>query len=181
MSNPYLSEIRVFSFSYAPKGWALCNGQLMPINQYQALFALLGTTYGGNGTTNFALPNLQGRRPLHVGAGFTLGYSAGEEQHALLVNEMPVHTHQMLAKAAASPALAAGRQPGPTKVLAEPHAVVGTSTTPVNIYGAGPGNGPVMAPAMIANAGAGQGHENRPPYLVLNICMALRGIFPSRN
>src|SRR5436190_16105087 len=93
MSNPFMGEIRIFSFNFAPKSWAMCNGQLMPINQNQALFSLLGTTYGGNGQTTFALPDLRGRTPLHIGDGHTLGERAGEEVHTVAVNEMPAHTH----------------------------------------------------------------------------------------
>ncbi len=181
MSTPFLGEMRVFSFNFAPKGWALCNGQLLQINTNQALFALLGTTYGGDGRTTFALPNLQGRRPIHVGAGIIQGQAGGEDSHTLIVSQMPTHIHQMSALPAASPALAAGRQPGSTKVLAEAHAVTGTSsTTPVSIYGvAAPSL--ALAGATITNVGGGQGHENRPPFLTLNISIALQGIFPSRN
>src|SRR2546423_2022648 len=97
MAEPFLSEIRIMSFGFAPKGWALCNGQLLPINQNQALFALLGTTYGGDGRVNFALPNLQGRTPIHFGNGFNLGQTGGEEAHTLKMQEMPAHTHQLMA------------------------------------------------------------------------------------
>src|ERR1700722_3805464 len=97
MSTPYLGEIKIFSFSFPPKGWSLCNGQLLPINQNQALFSLLGTTYGGDGRTTFALPNLQGRVPLHFGAGFTQGQSAGETAHTLITSELPAHTHTVVA------------------------------------------------------------------------------------
>src|SRR6476469_8966312 len=99
MSEPFLSEIKVVSFNFPPKGWALCNGQFLPINQNQALFALLGTTYGGNGQTTFALPNLQGRVPVHIGNGILLGEAAGEISHTLTINEMPAHTHTVTASA----------------------------------------------------------------------------------
>src|SRR5271165_5209905 len=102
MATPFLSEIKMFSFGFPPKGWAMCNGQLLPINQNQALFSILGTTYGGNGQTNFALPNLQGRMPVYVGNGITLGQSAGEAAHTLLMQEMPQHTH--LAAGSSTPA-----------------------------------------------------------------------------
>jgi len=165
MSDPFLGEIRIFSFGFAPKGWALCNGQLLPINQNQALFALLGTFYGGNGQNNFALPNLQGCAPFHLGGGLTQGQTGGEEVHTLLQTEMPQHTHPAVGSSnsasAASPAGAlwaslsgGGYQPGPN--------------TDLN-------------PASVASAGGSQPHENRSPFLVLNFCIALQGIFPSRN
>jgi microcystin-dependent protein len=165
MATPYISEIRIFSFNFAPKGWALCNGQLLPINQNQALFSLMGTTYGGDGINNFALPNLQGRMPVHEGAGFSLGQFGGEQNHTLLSAEMPQHTH--LAAASSSPA--------------------NTGTTPGNFWANG--NQPAYAsnanvslnPAIVNNIGGSQPHDNMPPYLVLNFCIALVGIFPSRN
>src|SRR5947207_3410932 len=104
MADPFMSEIRIMSFNYAPQGWALCNGQLLPINQNQALFSLLGTTYGGNGQTNFALPNLQGRTPIHAGSGHTLGERAGETAHTLTISELPQHTHTLSASATAGDA-----------------------------------------------------------------------------
>lgn len=166
MAEPYLSEVRIFSFSFAPKGWALCNGQILPINQNQALFSLLGTTYGGNGTTTFALPNLQGRVPMHVGNGFTLGQQGGEQAHTLVVNEMPGHTHQ--AQASTN---------GPT--VTAPTNNFWASNTGFAPYGS---TGDIaMSPSAISNAGGGQAHENMSPYLTLNICIALVGIFPSRN
>jgi microcystin-dependent protein len=173
--QPYIGEIDIFAFGFAPRGWALCNGQLLPITQNQALFAILGVTYGGNGTTNFALPNLQGRVPIHMGNAFAQGTTGGEERHTLTVAEMPAHTHQMRFKAAqaASP----GQTPGPTVTPAQ--AVVGTATV-VNIYGtANPDL--AMSPAAIGTGGASQPHENRQPFLTLSICIALQGIFPSRN
>lgn len=181
MSTPFLSELRIFSFNFAPRGWAMCNGQVLSISTNAALFSLIGTTYGGNGTSNFALPNLQGRRPMHVGNNHVLGETAGEDFHSLSVNEMPAHTHTLVVKAAASPAGAVGRLPASTKVLAEPHAVVGAGTPAVDIYGNGSASGQVMAAATIGVAGAGQGHENRQPYLALNICISLTGIYPARN
>src|SRR5512133_1442527 len=97
MAEPFLSEIRIFSFTFAPKGWAFCNGQLLPINQNQGLFSLLGTTYGGDGRVNFALPNLQGRTPIHMGSGHTLGERGGEQAHTLSISELPTHTHALKA------------------------------------------------------------------------------------
>src|SRR3954466_14185985 len=102
MAEPFLSEIRIMSFPFAPKGWALCNGQLMPINQNQALFSLLGTTFGGDGRVNFALPDLRGRAPIHVGSGHTLGERGGEEAHTLSIGELPTHTHALNASTVAS-------------------------------------------------------------------------------
>jgi microcystin-dependent protein len=166
VAEPFLAEIRLFSFNFAPKGWALCNGQLLPINQNQALFSLLGTTYGGDGRVNFALPNLQGRVALHTGNGHTLGERAGETGHALNVNEIPAHTHAMNA----SPST--GNNVIPTgNVLASSlnqsyRALDGPST---------------MQPNAVGNTGGSQAHANEQPYLVLNACIALQGIFPSQN
>ncbi|HEY0615258.1 MAG TPA: tail fiber protein [Candidatus Elarobacter sp.] len=170
MSNPFLSEIRIFSFSFAPRGWALCNGQILPINQNQPLFALLGTTYGGNGQTTFALPNLQGRVAMHMGQGHTLGERGGEETHTVVSSEMPAHIHPASADV----------KPG------DGDAFIPTNTLPANaaptqIYSAGSTNMAAMAPQMVSNVGGSQPHENRQPYLALNCCIALQGIFPSRN
>ena len=171
MSEPYLGEIRLVSFAFAPKGWALCNGQLLAINQNQALFAILGTTYGGNGTTNFALPNLQGAVPMHFDPNANpLGLSAGEELHTLAPFEMPVHSHGLLASAD----LANAASPGGAVPAAKPRGGP-------NIY-APPGSPvAVMNPAAIAPTGGNQPHENRQPYLTMNFIMAMVGIFPSRN
>ena len=165
MSEPFLSEIKIMSFGFPPKGWALCNGQLLPINQNQALFALLGTTYGGDGRVNFGLPNLQGRTPNHMGQGFTLGQMGGEQAHVLTISEVPTHTHS-----------AAGT--GDT----------GNSPIPAGNYLGGADNfyAPLvnatpLPPATVANAGGSQPHENMQPYLVLSFCIALQGIFPSPN
>ena len=166
MSEQFLGEIRAFSFSFPPKGWALCNGQALPINQYTALFSILGTTYGGNGTTNFSLPNLQGRIPYHASNGYVQGQVGGEENHTLLATEMPLHNHQVNASSDAGP-----DQGSPFNTL-----WVGQAS---NTY-ASAATG-VMNPTAIALAGGGLPHENRPPYLVLNYCIALTGIFPSRN
>jgi microcystin-dependent protein len=166
MGTPFLSEIRIVSFNFAPKGWALCNGQLLPINQNQALFALLGTTYGGNGQTTFALPNLQGRIPNHVGSGFTLGEAGGEIAHTLNISELPAHTHTPL-----------GNQTNPAS----------SSSAGGNLWGFVPNdyaansNGSVMNPACVTPTGGNQPHQNMSPYLVLNFIIALQGIFPSQN
>lgn len=165
MAEPFLSEIRIFSFNFPPKGWAFCNGQLLPINQNQALFALLGTTFGGNGQTTFALPNLQGSAPIHTAAGFVLGQKAGESAHTLNLQEMPQHIHGFMASSVdANQPVAAGA------VLAAVN----------NVYGP-TGNLTTLPPASITNTGGSQAHQNMQPYLVLNFCIALQGIFPSQN
>lgn len=166
MAEPFLSEIRIFSFNFAPQGWAQCNGQLLPINQNQALFSLLGTTYGGNGQTNFALPELRGRVPMHVGNGLVLGQKAGEETHTLIASEMATHTHQTRASAN-----------GPT--VTPPTSNFWSSNTGFTPYGSTADT--AMSPQAIGNTGGSQPHENRSPYLTLNCCIALQGIFPSPN
>ena len=166
MAEPFLSEIRIMSFNFAPKGWALCNGQLMPINQNQALFSLLGTTYGGDGRVNFALPDQRGRTPIHVGQGHTLGEKAGATSVTLSQLHMPEHTHTAQAFSQN------GDQAVPTGNI------LGTVN---NLYN-GPGaNMVALNPATISNVGGGQPHNNMMPYLVLNFCIALQGIFPSPN
>lgn len=165
MAEPFLGEIRLFSFIFPPKGWALCNGQLLPINQNQALFALLGTTYGGNGQTNFSLPNLQGRVPIHTGSGFTLGQAGGEQAHTLSIAEMPQHTHLVNA----SPANADAPVPA-NNLLASANNVYATPTNLSPVH-----------PASVSNVGLSQAHLNMQPYLTLNFCIALQGIFPSQN
>jgi len=173
MAEPFLSEIRIFSFNFPPKGWAFANGQLLPINQNQALFSLLGTTYGGNGQIDFQLPNLQGKVPLYVGIGFTLGSTAGEVNHTLITSEIPAHTHTLQAAAAVG---TTGTPTGAT--AAQPVDQVG------DVYGpaAGAVTGPTtMAPQAISNAGGNLPHNNMQPYLVLNFCIALQGIFPSQT
>lgn len=164
MATPFLSEIRVFSFGFAPKGWAMCNGQWLPINQNQALFALLGTTYGGDGRVNFALPNLQGKMPIHQGGGYSLGQTGGEQNHTLIPSEIPQHTHQAIASANA--------------------ANQGVATN--NFWANGsqpayaPGTNGQMAAGAVGSIGGGQSHNNMAPYLVLNFCIALTGIFPTQ-
>ena len=168
MSEPFLSEIRIFSFNFAPRGWAFCNGQQLPINQNQALFALLGTTYGGNGQTTFALPNLQGRVPMHMGAGFTLGQNGGETAHTLITSEMPAHTHVLQG----SGNTATSTNPATTNTYA-------VALRPVYLA---PAAGSVqLAAGAISNTGGSQAHENMQPILGLNFCIALQGIFPSQN
>ncbi|MFC5865065.1 phage tail protein [Acidicapsa dinghuensis] len=165
MSTPFLSEIKIFSFGFAPKGWALCNGQLLPINQNQAIFSLLGTTYGGDGRVNFGLPNLQGRIPTHMGNGQTLGERGGEPNHTLSIAEIPNHTHTWAATNSAANA------PGPTSNL------LGAAPE----YNGSASNLVAMYPGTLATVGGSQPHENMQPYLTLNFCIALQGIFPSQN
>ena len=180
MSEPFLSEIKIVSFNFPPKGWALCNGQLLPINQNQALFALLGTTYGGNGQTNFALPNLRGRLPIHVGNGHTLGEAAGSTSVTLNIQQLPTHTHALMARTdVVLP------DPGPQdptgKLYAKPQiAIQGGQTQSVNLYGS-PANLTPLNGQSVSSVGGSQPHNNMMPYLTLNFIIALQGIFPSRN
>ncbi len=165
MSQPFLGEIKIFSFNFPPKGWAFCNGQILAINQNQALFSLLGTTYGGDGRTTFALPNLQGCVPFHMGTSFAWGQRGGEVAHTLNISEMPAHNH--------------------VPVGSSNNASV---TTPAgNLWASVSGGGYMSAsnvsmnPASVMPVGGNQPHDNMSPYLVLNFCIALQGIFPSRN
>jgi microcystin-dependent protein len=165
MSEPFLGEIKIISWNYPPKGWALCNGALLPINQNQALFSILGTTYGGDGRQTFGLPNLQGRSPVHAGNGIDLGQAGGETAHTLTTAELPGHSHTP----------------------------VGASVAPDQSFPAGffwasnsgaystAGPNAAMAPGAVADSGGSRPHENMSPYLVLNFVIALQGIFPTRN
>jgi microcystin-dependent protein len=166
MAEPFLSELRIMSFSFAPKGWAMCNGQLLPINQNQALFSLLGTTFGGDGRVNFALPDLRGRTPIHVGSGHTLGERGGEQAHTITKAELPTHIHLV----AASTADTGGNDNPAGRFLG------GASNmyhTPTNLQAINPGT--------IQNAGGSQPHQNMQPFLTLTFAIALQGIFPSPN
>lgn len=167
MAEPFLSEIRMISFNFAPKGWALCNGQLLPINQNQGLFALLGTTYGGNGQTTFALPDLRGRVPLHFSNEFFLGQQAGETAHTLSMQEMPAHTHLV----------AATTNPGSLTTPAT-NTGMAASTARDKQFSSDP-PAALMAPNTVSNLGGSQAHQNMPPYLTINFIIALQGIFPS--
>jgi microcystin-dependent protein len=169
MSEPFLAEIRIMSFNFAPKGWAECNGQTMPINQNQALFALLGTMYGGNGQTTFALPDLRSRVPIHMGGGHTQGERAGEDVHTLSVAEMPTHIHPVQG-------VSNSTDPNGTNVAAGNLLASG----PSEIY-SGAASLAALSGTSVSKSGNSQPHQNMAPYLVLNFCIALQGIFPSRN
>jgi microcystin-dependent protein len=173
MSDAFLGEIKIVSFNFAPKGWAMCNGQFLPINQNQALFSLFGTTYGGNGQTTFALPDFRGRIPHHQGAGLTMGQAAGESAHTVTMSEMPQHIHIMNASNAAG--VLAFPAAGSPVVQANVWATSGQ-----NPYGA-PNNLVAMNPASITNTGGSQAHENRQPFLTLTFIVCLVGLFPSQN
>lgn len=164
MAEPFLSEIRIMSFVFAPKGWALCNGQLLPINQNQALFSLLGTTFGGDGRVNFALPDLRGRTPIHVGSGHTLGERGGEQAHTLSIAELPTHVHQFNGNQAQ------GTTDDPTNAF--------PARTLSNLYGP-PTNLIAINTTTITNTGGSQAHLNMQPFLTLSFCIAIQGIFPS--
>jgi microcystin-dependent protein len=165
MSEPFLGEVKIVSWNFPPKGWAFCNGQLLPINQNQALFSILGTTYGGDGRVSFGLPNLQGRAPVHAGNGISLGELGGETAHTLNISELPAHNHVPVGSPAA-----------------------GTlANTLGNLWGSSTANpysstaNTAMNPACVVPVGGSQPHENMSPYLVLNFIIALQGIFPSQN
>jgi microcystin-dependent protein len=166
MAEPFLSEIRLMSFVFPPKGWALCNGQLLPINQNQALFSLLGTTFGGDGRVNFALPDLRGRVPIHVGSFHTLGERGGEQAHTLSVSEIPTHTHE----ASATSNLATTNTPATNLALAR--------SSGAALYAAAT-NLMAMASNAVSDTGGSQAHLNMQPFLTLSFCIALQGIFPS--
>jgi len=166
MGTPFLGEMRLISWNFSPKGWAFCNGQLLPINQNQALFSILGTTYGGDGRVNFALPDLRGRTPIHVGQGFTEGEKGGELAHTLIISEMPAHNHFVKGN------------PG------TPDAGAPSGATWSGLggqYSSAFNNLTTLAPTAITNTGGSQPHNNLQPYLVVNCIIALQGVFPSQN
>jgi|SRR5215207_7566203 len=164
MATPFLAEIKMFSFDFAPPGWALCNGQFLPINQNQALFSLLGTNFGGNGQTTFALPNLRGRVPIHFDNPHPLGMVAGAETHTVSAAEMPTHTHFVRGSSAAA------NNPSP----AGNYSAANASAYALNSNAA-------MSTQGVASTGGSQPHLNMSPYLVISFCIALQGVFPSRN
>ncbi len=166
MSEPFLAEIRMVGFNFAPRGWAFCDGQILPINQNQSLYSLLGTTYGGDGRTSFALPDLRGRAPIHTGDGNVLGSRGGEDRHALTPDEIPEHDHTANASASEGDSLLPAGN-----VLARRGAEPYRDATSLA----------AMAPSTVANAGSSQPHENMQPWLGIHFCIALRGLFPSRN
>ena len=167
MAEPFLSEIRIMSFGFPPKGWALCNGQLLPINQNQALFSLVGTTFGGDGRVNFALPNYQGRTPIHVGQGYALGQQGGEQAHSLTIPEMPAHDHTVTV----STANATADTPNSSGFL---------GVASIDLFR--PLSSPTsMEPGIVGSVGGSQAHQNMQPFLTLSFCIALQGIFPSPN
>lgn len=166
MAEPFLSEIRIMSFVYAPKGWALCDGQLLEIRQNQGLFSLLGTTFGGDGRSNFGLPNLRGRTPIHVGSGHTLGERGGEQAHTLSIAELPTHMHLPNATSSNS------------STIAPSSSTLFSATNGTELY-AGSSALAAMNSAMVTNTGGSQAHLNMQPFLTLSFCVALQGIFPS--
>jgi len=168
MAEPFLSEVRIMSFVFPPKGWALCDGQLLPINQNQALFSLLGTTFGGDGRVNFGLPDLRGRAPIHVGSGHTLGERGGEQAHTLSIAELPTHTHVLNASSTAANASPPSPQNGTILANSSPGQAYSSPTGLV-----------AMGAASVTSVGGSQAHLNRQPFLILSFCIALQGIFPS--
>ncbi|WP_139490612.1 phage tail protein [Brevibacillus dissolubilis] len=167
MAESFIGDIQAFAFNYAPRGWAQCNGQILQINQNQALYAILGTKFGGNGVTTFALPDLRGRVPVHTGNGVTLGQSAGEEAHTLTVNEIPAHTHVVSASTAA-----ANQKPAPGNVWTTTAAAKG------NVYGT---DTSISMGSALTTSGSSQAHPNMQPYTVLNYCICIMGYFPTQN
>lgn len=167
MAEPFLSEIRMMSFVFPPKGWALTNGQLLPINQNQALFSLLGTTFGGDGRVNFGLPDFRGRTPIHVGSSHTLGERGGEQAHTLNISELPQHTHVLNANSTST-----GNVNNPSGALL-------ANSAPAEFYSSVPGTLSALNAGTIANTGGSQAHLNMQPFLVISFCIALQGIFPS--
>jgi microcystin-dependent protein len=165
MSEPFLAEIRMVGFNFAPRGWGFCDGQILPINQNQSLYSLLGTTYGGDGRTSFALPDMRGRTAIHVNSNHRQGQKSGEDNHTLIAAEMPQHKHTNMATTESASQPTAGNN-----LLAK---------TSGNIYAAATAE--IENANAMSNAGGGQAHENMQPYCAVNFCIALQGLFPSRN
>ena len=170
MSEPFLAEVRMFGFEFAPRGWAFLDGQILPINQNQSLYSLLGTTYGGDGQTTFALPDLRGRTPIHEENGYQLGAKSGEEAVSLSASEIPNHTHTAMASAT------------PADSNSQVDHVLAAEVAPDAAYRvAEAANMTALRAETVTNAGGGQAHDNMQPYLTLNFCIAMQGLFPSRN
>lgn len=169
MSTPFLGQLQLFAFGYAPKGWAVCAGQTLPINQNQALFSLLGTTFGGNGTTTFQLPDLRGRAALSFGAGLNMGQPGGEETHSLVTGEVPAHVHSLNGTSNAANLGSAANN------------VLAKTAGGLTVYNAAAANLTNLNPASVTAFGGSLPHENRTPFLAMTWCIALSGIFPSRN
>jgi microcystin-dependent protein len=170
--DPFVAEIRIFPFNFAPKGWAFCNGQILPLSQNTALFSLLGTTYGGDGKSNFALPNMQGNAPMHPGQGpglslHDLGEVGGSQTVSLLESEIPSHSHNVQVSA----------QDATTRIVVGQHPATGIG---VGLYGPTPAN-TTLSPNALSPAGGDQPHNNMQPYLTLNFCIALQGVYPPRT
>lgn len=168
MSEPFLAEIRMVGFNFAPRGWAFCDGQIMPINQNQSLYTLLGTTYGGDGRTSFALPDLRGRTPIHVGEGYSEGNKGGEETHTLSISEIPQHKHTVNAS-----------HDNATSISPSGRSLAGARENTYSAYDAV--NAVAMANGFLSNTGGSHAHQNMQPYTTVNFCIAIQGLFPSRN
>jgi microcystin-dependent protein len=185
MGTPFIGEIKMISWNFAPQGWTFCNGQQLPINQNQALFSILGTTYGGDGRVTFALPDLRGRTPLHVGNGIILGESGGAPSATITISTMPAHNHVPSANSGAGNTNTPDPTVAPTgnRVLSQSDGSTGSPAQPfgVNIYSNQQSPNASLAPTSVTNVGGSQPHENMSPYLTLNFIIALQGVFPSRN
>jgi microcystin-dependent protein len=169
MSTPFLGQLQLFAFGYAPKGWAMCAGQTLAINQNQALFSLLGITFGGDGRTTFQLPDLRGRAAIAFSSAYVMGQSGGQETHTLTIAEVPSHVHTFSGTSnAASVSTAAGN-------------VLAKTAGSLTVYSAAAPTQTSLNPASVTSVGSSQAHENRAPYLAMTWCIALQGIFPSRN
>ena len=168
-SSPFVGQLQLFAFGYAPKGWAVCSGQTLPINQNQALFSLLGTTFGGNGVTTFQLPDLRGRTPISFGPNYNMGQAAGEEIHTLTIAEIPAHMHTLYGTSNAA------------NLSASANNLLGKTAGNLTVYNPAAQSLTTLNPASVTSAGGSQPHENRTPYMAMTWCIALQGIFPSRN